>query len=343
MISPAARASARAAVLAEGPMPNLPWDEVQDALLKLALPAFGAALAAALLVRLLGRERLAPLASALAVAAGCLAANYFREAAPYLPEGDGPPTASSALAAVSVSLERPAPREPAEGEEGGEAEEPPAPQAARFWLPWLALLALLIDLGARLAPRWEGLGWSLRGLLAACAGRLLVWDVLRPEAPWAPLALAAAILALWGTGYCLSREWKDGSAALAFAVACLAAGVVALHAHSARLADLALMLAFPGAAVALVALFLPGDYGPLGGACAVCLPGLMLITQQEATDCNIPWHAFLMAGLSPLPLAVLVPWAENTPGWRRPALAVALVSLAVVAVALAVLHQPLDF
>jgi hypothetical protein len=58
-------------------MPLPPWDQVWDLLRLLLAPALAASLIVMLALRVLGGERLAPLAAALAVAAAVFAGNHF--------------------------------------------------------------------------------------------------------------------------------------------------------------------------------------------------------------------------------------------------------------------------
>ncbi|MGL4554882.1 MAG: hypothetical protein ACRC33_27255 [Gemmataceae bacterium] len=293
-----------------------PWSEVQDALLRVVLPAAGAAASVFLLIRLLGRERLTPLAAAAALAAGVVAGVWCREPAPLLPEG-------GLLAALGNSLERP----PA----GADVPRP------YFWLTWSVLAALLVDVLARLPRVPPSAGWAARALVAACAPRRRGGDDLRNERPWLPWALAASSLALWAVGHELGRGRRGGLVPLVYAAAFAAAGVVLLHAHTARLTDLALIPAFALFAVAAAAALLPGDAGAAAAA-AVYLPGLMLIGQQ-GTFSDVPTAAFALAGLSPL-AALPVPLR----GWKGAAAQVGLPLLvAAAAVALAMRAESVEF
>ncbi len=303
-----------------------PWSEVESALLKLALAGGGAAFLVALLVRLCG-EGMTPAAAAMAVVAGVVLSNHYRDATAYLSES-GP-------LHVMLGL----------GLEGGAGEDGPSPEGPSFWLPWLAASALLIDLLARLRPDDHGVNWAVRALLAAFAGRLLVAHALRMMAPWLPWVLALAILAQWAALWWLSERWKNGGALLAVSPALAAGGVVLLHAHSGKMADLGLMMGCAVAGVALAGLIFGGDWGSVSGAAAVWLPGLMAAGWWETSAGGaVPAAAFLVAGLSPLALVPLVPRADGLKGWRGVAWAASLGLLgACVAVGIAARAAPLRF
>src|SRR5437879_4635184 len=82
-----------------------PWDQTWDVLRLVLAPALGASLVLMLVVRLLGRERLTPLAAALAVAVGVLAANYFKESLPFQYDNNRPLTADDLRTVLDWSLE----------------------------------------------------------------------------------------------------------------------------------------------------------------------------------------------------------------------------------------------
>jgi hypothetical protein len=303
-------------------MPLPPWAEVQDALLRIVLPAVAAAAAVFLLIRLVGRERLTPLAAAVATAAGLFAGVYFKQPVPLLPEG-------SLITALGNSLEK--------APEGADVPKP------FFWLVWSALAALLVDVLVRLPRVPVSIAWGARALVAVLAARLVCDEDLRIQQPWLPWALAIASLLMWAVGHELGRTAKGGLVPLIHSASFWAAGVVLLHAHSARFTDLALIPAFALLAVAAMAMALPGDAGPVAAASAVYLPGLMLAGYQ-GTFSEVPLSAFVLAGLSPLAVLPLLPWAEGLTGWRRwlPAIGLPLLA-AVAAVVLAMRYETVEF
>lgn len=317
-------------------MPLPPWGEVWDLLRLLLAPVAGVSLVLMLAVRCLGGERLAPLAAAAAVAAGVLVGNYFREAMLWRIDSDRPLNCRDLRTALGWSLES---KPVTEGDEGESLPVPPA----RYWLPWLAGLALVIDLLARVPGVPVTLGWVARTLLAMLAGRLLTPPDLRVDLPWASWALGGTILLEWAVLTALTKKWKDGTVATVVAVCFAAAGVVLLHAHSARLTDMALLLFTALAGPALVAWIWRGDTGGAMPAIAVFLPALMLAGQQE-TFSDVPDVSFLLLGLAPLALApALLPVLVRQERGRRWLLAALPLIPATVAVVLAVRAESLQF
>jgi hypothetical protein len=325
-----------------------PIHEIDDALRKAVLPALEAAGFVALLAWALGGRRAAALGGALALAAGFLAGNHFRQAASFRLEPERPLSAGDMGWSLFRALVRPAPPEeteevPEEGEEG--VADPPA----WYWLSWLGALALAAGLvgGVPCLPTLAG--WLLRVGVAGLAARLLVPpEHLAPEL-YAKLSSPTALFALvvlleWGLlGYLARREpgaWLPAGLAL---VSFCAAAVV-LHAHSARLSDLATLLGSALAGIALAAVGLRRHAGGVAGAVAVVLPGLLLTAQQD-TFSAVPWKSFALPALAPLALAPLVlPGVGLLKGrWRRLAGLALLVAPAAAGVVLAMRAEPLRF
>jgi hypothetical protein len=304
-------------------MPLPPWSEVWDAIRLLIVPAFATSLLLMLLGRRFSGERSAVIAPALALAAGVLAGNCLREAMPWRIDSDHPLNEHELRTVLGWSLEGKPAVEPsaADPEREEPPEQPPVPPA-RYWLPWLAGLALLIDLLARLVS--PSGGWAARTAVALLAGRLLTPADLRIDAPWASWTLGLAILWEWAILRSLARLWRDGSVPAALSLCFAAAGLIILHAHSARLTDMALLFSVPLFAIALVAWIWPVDTGGALSAAAVFLPGLLLNAQQE-TFSQAPWRSFLFAALAPIALLpLLYPKLARLTGWKRWALAIIL-------------------
>lgn len=325
-------------------MPLPPWNEVRDALLLVLAPAAGASLALMLLLRVWGGPRWAPLAAALAFASAVTAGNYFPEAFAWRLDSERPLTAGDLRTVLGWSLEgKPPAKETENPEPTPEAEPPPLP-SPRYWLPWLAALALVIE-GLSLLPATPpAAGWVARTLASVLAGRLLSPADMRLELPWAPWALAAAVLAGWTLVSTLQRRWEDGTIGTALGLCfALSAGVL-LHAHSARLTDLALIVGAALLGPALVCWKWPGNSSPALAAAVLVLPGLMLNAQYE-TFSEVPYACFLLAGLATLGLAPLtIPVLARQQGWRRwlPGLGLPL-ALAVAALVLARQAESLPF
>jgi hypothetical protein len=322
-----------------------PWNEIWSALRLVIGPALGASLAVMLLVRLLAGEKCAPLAAALAVAAGFFTGNYFREAFAWRIDSDRVLNTKDLRLVLGWSLEgKPPPPEEESDESAAPKEEPPPIPPARYWLPWLAALAMLIDLMTRLPGMPTNLSWIARTLIAVLTGRLLTPAYLRAEAPWMPWLLTLTILVEWAVLCALTRQWKDGTAPLGIALCLAAAGVVMLHAHSARMTDLALLWFAALVGVAAVSWWRPGDCGAALAGAAVFLPGLLLNTQQE-TFSNVPERSFIFAGLAPLAcLPMLLSFVARQQRWRRWILGATLpFAVATYAVILAARAEKLQF
>jgi hypothetical protein len=316
-----------------------PWNDVWDVLRQLMAPALGASLVLMLAVRLAGRERLTPLAAALALTAGVLVGNHFRVPTPitFPLEPDRPLTAHDLVQVLGWSLES-KPRSAMQDESA------PRAMSSHYWLPWAAGLALLVELLVRLPGVPPSAGWAARALVAVFVGRVLTPGFARLENPWLSWILSGAILLEWSVLLALARCWKDGTAASSSAGCFVAASVILLHAHTASLMDLSLLFFAALLGLALVAWWLQGDTGPALAAAAVVLPGVLLIGQQTNTS-QVPPTSFYLAGLAPLALTpMLLPVLARQDRWKRWLPAILLPWLiAGVAVALAAIAEPLDF
>ncbi len=310
-----------------------PMSEVLDLSGKLLGPAVAASLLVALLLGRLGRAKSLPLTAALAITAGVLAGNHFRELLSWRIDADQPLTWSGWRASLEASLEPMPPQD--------EASPAPIPRAF-YWLPWLGLLAMLVEL---LVVRWadSGVAWSLRAMVALLAGRLLTPQALRWEHPWTPWALGLAILVQWGLSSTLCRRWRDGLVGVVQLGALLAAAAVILHAHSALLTDLTLLVAMALVGPLLAAWLFSGDASSASAAAALALPGLVLIAQQE-TFSEVPLRAFLLAGLAPVVLGLAVlPGLSQLGGCKRAVFVVLAWIPSAVAVYLAAQVEELPF
>jgi hypothetical protein len=320
-----------------------PWDHVWDTTALLLAPALGASLVVMLAGRLLGRERMAPLAAALALAAGVLVGNHFHEAMNFTIDKTRPPSFHDLQVVLGWSLES-KPEIAGDGAAGNVDYDLPI-KSSHYWLPWMAGLALLVELLARLPGVPPSVGWAARTLLAAFAGRLLTPGFARVASPWLSWFLGVAILLEWSILLALARRWKDGTTAAAMALCCLAGAVLLLHAGIASLMDPALLFFAALLGLAIVAWWLPGDTGPALAAAAMILPSLLLIGRKTTDIEAVPEHCFLLVGLAPLAMTpLLLPVLARQQRWRRwlPAILLPLLP-AVVGVVLAALAAPLDF
>ena len=274
-------------------MPSPPIDLVIEILsfgVFLPLVVAGAVLYAA--ARLLKRG--GPIGAVLAVVAGFLVGNHFRPAAEYRIDSDRPLAVGELASEVYHAV-------------GGGAElsdEPVPHPPARYWLPWAALLASIAGVVAR-APRVPLVGgWLMPGLVAVLVARLMVPPSLRLELPWLWPAFAAVVLAGWGL---LDGFAEDSSGWVPFGIGMVfaAGGVVLIHAQSARLTDLAIVLSGSWFGLALAAWWTGADVRSAVPVAAVSLPALMLVGQQS-TYSDVPLASFALVALAPLGLVPLL-------------------------------------
>jgi hypothetical protein len=336
-----------------------PLREALDVLIGAVLPALAVA---AVLFRVglwLAPKRGAAAAAALALLAGTFVGNHLRGAATFRLDPETPLTLTALREALGRSLAakyEPPPQgatavevteeelsfdEP-KPEEAKAPPPPPPPPPPRYWLPWLVALALLIGVLARPLPFW--LAPLPRGAVCALAAWLLVPPALREARWWAVPAFGAAAWGAWELLDHRARRNPGGWLPLGLALVAFTAGAVLVHAHSARLMDLAVVLGAALAGLALEAALQRADVGGAAGGVALALPGLMLVGQQE-TFSQVPVAGFLLPALAPLALAVLFAPPFNRLSGRAQALVgVALLLLpALVGFALAARVESVDF
>lgn len=217
-------------------------------------------------------------------------------------------------------------------------------QAGWPWLTWAALAALVAGLLARLPRLPQALVWLLRAGAANLAAGMLVSADLRAAAWWAVPAFAALVLAEWALLEELARRPSGGGVPLGLSFTCLAATAVIIHAHSARLADGATVLAAALGGLAIAAWLFQADAGGAMPAVAVLLPGLLLNGQTE-TFSEVPWVCFVLVALAPMVLApTLLPYLNRWPALRLRLLQLGLLMIPlIVAVALAMQAEALEF
>lgn len=122
----------------------------------------------------------------------------------------------------------------------------------------------------------------------------------------------------------------------------LAAGAVLLHAHSARLTDLATIVAGSYFGVALAAWWTGAGVRGAAPIAAVSLPGLMLVGQQS-TYSEVPVAGFALVALAPLALAPLLLVPSRLRRARTLAGLGLLLATVAAAVFLAAWSEPLSF
>jgi hypothetical protein len=176
------------------------------------------------------------------------------------------------------------------------------------WLPLTTLAALVVAAIAHLPWVGMGIGWGLRGAIAANAGWLLTPAELRGEHIWAPIALGGVILAEWAVLEALAGK---GRVPLLAALAAVAASVVLIYAASLRFNQFALTLAGSLAGIGIVAAALRAQASAAAAGAVVVLPALLLAGWFEL-DSEVPTASFALVGLAPLVLAPAL-----LPVWQR--------------------------
>lgn len=266
-----------------------PIDEIRDAVLQaLLLPAGVAGVCFLILSRWLPRLNVAAFCAMLL---GIMAGNHFRGAIITRIDPDRPVQLNELFATVAgtVQFANPLKQNRIDSRPG-----------TIYWLPWAALIAGLAGVPAR----WSLISWVLSAVTSIITARLLVGPNLREQIPWLWIALAVVTFATWRVLHS-SLSKSGGLTVLGLTAAFLAAAVVLLHAHSARLADMALLLAGGCLGIAVVAFVSRIDPAGLAPIAAVMLPGLML-AGQRSTFSDVPMISFALVGLSPL--TILLGW-----------------------------------
>lgn len=316
-----------------------PIAEVCDALVFAVLPAIGVtALVAALIPAFLG-PRTKFIAAAIAFVAGVAAANVFRGCLVFRLESDLPLYAADLIRSLWSAIA---------GQRaiiGGTDSDPIyAPRAGRYWLPWASLLALAGGLLIHLAQRHPAVSYTTRILTSVLAARLIVPATLAIETPWLAWVVALVIYALWTLAECRSERIPNEVTSAAVGLASVGAAAILLHAHSARLTDVATLIAFASFGITAIAFLGRIDAAGAIPAMAVALPGVLVAGYHE-TFSAVPAIAFLLPALAPLATALLSFMPERfVKGWRLWAIAALLVGAPTfAAVVLAARAEPLQF
>lgn len=307
-------------------------DQVKEMLVAtvttLVLPAICASLVVMFAVRLVGGQRVGPLATMLAVVAALLVGavfvdNSLSEEFPWRLERDRPLKEDDLRQVFAWSLEeKPAPKPPEDGAEAAgnlpEEDPPPINRLPIYWLPYLAVLAMVVEILLPLLAVPAGPGWAVRTGVALLAGRLLCRSDVRIEHPWISWALGLAILLEWALLTGLARRWLDGVVATGLGVCCVTACMVlALIASYATAYNLALLFGAALAGPALVAWKWPSDTSPAIAATALALPSLLLLGHSSLVEAP-PYESFLLAALAPLALVPFwLPFLARRERWAR--------------------------
>jgi hypothetical protein len=186
---------------------------------------------------------------------------------------------------------------------------------------FLLLFFLLAQLDGILtaSPTVPGWGkWRLRlglGLLAAIlivpGGLHQSWPLEYAKWPhpfqaWAwPLAGFTLAVALgWAGSTKAAQQWPGGWVGLGLAASLFGASIVILHGHTASYSEAVTLPAAALVGISIAALIAKVEVtGALPGLC-VMLPACLLIGATEA-DSEIPWYAFVLAGLPPITVGVM--------------------------------------
>ncbi|HEX3149402.1 MAG TPA: hypothetical protein VHR66_15115 [Gemmataceae bacterium] len=168
-------------------------------------------------------------------------------------------------------------------------------------------------------PTWGK--WRLRlglGLLAAIlivpAGLHDSWPIWpkdyaswpHPFKAWAwPLAGFTLAVALgWAGSTKAAQQWPGPWVGLGLAASLFGASIVIIHGHYASMAEAVTLPAAALVGISLVALFAKVEVtGALPGLC-VLLPACLLATATLA-DSEVPWYAFVLAGLPPITVGIM--------------------------------------
>lgn len=170
---------------------------------------------------------------------------------------------------------------------------------------WLFLLVVLFQHDGTFlsadARTWRT--WVRRLVLVGLAAWLLVPADLR-DRHWPLAAFAGLVLLGWAGSESVARQSPGGTVALGLAAAMFGAGFVLAHAHSASLAD---ALSIPGAALVGIAVVAFAARVEVSGAIpgvALLLPAVLLVG-KNVTFSEVPWSAFILAGLPPVTIGLL--------------------------------------
>lgn len=311
-------------------MPPIPeWSLIQSLLLQLVLPAGAAAAVAFLALRFIPRLNRA--AVPLGVAVGLVAGNFGRGLVPFDALEFGWPglVYAALIPLVGIGLMMAAVL----------ADAKPKARRTAFGFSLLLILA-----GVLLAtPSDVPLPWLTAGTPDEAASP-------PPASPWPQLmalpVCGLLVLGIYGSlRETLSRAWPRAGLPITGAIWGGGCMTLLLYAHSARFADLAMLMAVPLVAVGLLnRLGKPVDDRAAVAGASVFFPGLMLAGWLN-TFSEVPAVCFALVGLAPLILGMwLIPPLRRRLDGRGKWLAVAtLVVPIAVAVGVAMRYEALDF
>jgi hypothetical protein len=221
----------------------------------------------------------------------------------------------------------------------------PNERYAWHYLPRASLTLLIVGLASRALayPLRRGRMHPVPVWLPRMVAAFIVsaWVVPAPwadEHPWIRPALAAVMFLSWVALEGTAR----GETAFGIAAMFFTAGGIAIYAHSHLFMNLALVMAFAFAGIAVVANAAKVDVSGAIPAATGFLPAFMLNVRYQS-ESQVPLAAFWLVGLAPLPLLLLLlPRVARQPRWIVLPLKAMLVLLPlVIAMALALEYEQL--
>jgi len=217
----------------------------------------------------------------------------------------------------------------------------------RFGWNWLfiaAALAMVVELAARGGDVSSVACWVMRALMSGHAAWLLVPTSIRDETVWSVPLFTFVVLIEWDLLERAASQSPGGLYPFAVALVPFGAAAVLIHAHSARLTDVATIISAALLGIAVVAWLQASVISAAMPAVAVVLPGLLLSGYHE-TYSQVPWQCFTLVALAPiaLVLSVVPPMSRLSPFGRRAASVALLMLPVIIAVAWTMSAEPLQF
>jgi hypothetical protein len=265
-----------------------PWSEIQDALVYAVGIPFGVAVA---IMFIFSTVRLSALGAVVAVAAGFVVSNGWRQAVDFRLDPETPLTTRDVSIAAYYSAQ------------GSKTVAVNVPRP-RYWLPWVTLLAGLVGVisGSDRTPRV--LRMVLLAAVAIIAARLLTSLPSESAWNWNNGLLLLILLANLGIVESVLRTESGGSVAAILTASLFLAGVFLLYTHSARLMDAAVMAGSGVLGVALVCARMGASPRGVGPMVAMLVPALMHVAERTHSSA-VPARWFLVAACAPMMLGLV--------------------------------------
>lgn len=316
-----------------------PLSEIVDASVRVVIPAFAvSSLTAGVLPKSFGR-RAEPVAAAIAFIVGVAAANYFRGCFTFRFQPDLPLSPSDLIHGfIAVLTGQPAMI-------GGIESDPIfAPKAGRYWIPFAILVAGCGSLIVQLLTLPRILKQILRFAAAAIAARMFVPAALQEETPWLIWTIAILIVCHEEIAERISVRCPAQIPTTIWGLCSFAAAIVLIHAHSARLTDVATLIAFATWGIVITSFVCPFRLNSAIPLIAVSLIGT-LVSGKHETFSEVPLVSFALPALAPLAIGLLLLIPQRFQiGWKGWASALLLAGIPLtIAVAAAARAETLDF